>query len=80
MKPEYIKPRELKVTVDANLTKDYIIKVDDYKVDIEEDEDGKHNYVDYSNCNLKDAVKNQILSDKIFDGWNINDYEVSIKE
>lgn len=53
-------PRELEVEVSITLTKKVKVLVDDYNVDVEEDEDGKYDCYDYSNCDLKQAVLDQI--------------------
>lgn len=49
--------KEIEVTVNITLSKNVKIKVTDYNVCV--DEDG--HYIDYSDCDLKSAVENQIL-------------------
>lgn len=55
------KPKQLEVVVSVTLSKTFTIDVDDYIIEYEgKDESG--NYVqdiDYSGCNLAEAVKNQ---------------------
>lgn len=54
--------REIEVTVSITLSKTVKIKVSDYEIiDSGKDEDGEHfEDIDYSNCDLKSAVKEQI--------------------
>lgn len=53
---------EIEVTVSITLSKTVKIKVSDYQItDSGKDEDGEHfEDIDYSNCDLKSAVKEQI--------------------
>ena len=51
---EDIPEREVEVTVSVTLSKTLKIKVSDYTVDAEGN-------VDYSDCNLREAVENQII-------------------
>ena len=51
---EDIPEREVEVTVSVTLSKTLKIEVSDYTVDSE-------NNVDYSDCNLREAVENQII-------------------
>ena len=51
---EDIPEREVEVTVSVTLSKTLKIKVSDYTVDSEGN-------VDYSDCNLREAVENQII-------------------
>ena len=55
--------REIEVTVSVTLSKTVKIKVSDYEItDSGKDEDGEYfEDVDYSNCDLKDAVEEQIV-------------------
>lgn len=54
--------REIEVTVSVTLSKTVKIKVSDYEItDSGKDEDGNYfEDIDYSNCDLKKAVKEQI--------------------
>lgn len=55
--------REVEVTISITLSKTVKIKVKDYEiVDSGRDEDGEHfEDIDYSNCDLKSAVEEQLL-------------------
>ena len=55
--------REIDVTVSVTLSKTVKIKVSDYEItDSGKDEDGEYfEDVDYSNCDLKGAVEEQIV-------------------
>ena len=55
--------REIEVTVSVTLSKTVKIKVSDYEItDSGKDEDGKYfEDIDYSNCDLKSAVEEQIV-------------------
>lgn len=59
---EELPEREIEVTVSVTLSKTVKIKVSDYEIaDSGKDEDGEYfEDVDYSNCDLKSAVKEQI--------------------
>lgn len=54
--------REIEVLVSVTLSKTVKIKVSDYEiVDSGKDEDGEYfEDIDYSNCDLKNAVENQV--------------------
>ena len=53
-------PKEIEVTVSVTLSKTVTILVNDYEYVKECDEDGPYEYYDYSNCDLKKAVKEQV--------------------
>lgn len=55
------KPIKLDVVVSVTLSKTFTIDVDDYTVEYEgADEDGNYTQeIDYSDCNLTEAVENQ---------------------
>ena len=54
--------REIEVTVSVTLSKTVKIKVSDYEIITGRDEDGEYfEDIDYSNCDLKGAVKEQIV-------------------
>lgn len=61
--------REIEVTVSVTLSKTVKIKVSDYQItDSGKDEDGEHfEDIDYSNCDLKRAVKEQVILPQ--DAW-----------
>lgn len=74
--------REIEVTVSVTLSKTIKVKVSDYDiVDSGKDEDGNYfEDIDYSNCDLKEAVENQIILPQAkFPDWNIDDYEVILE-
>lgn len=53
--------KEVEVTVIITLSKTVKINTEDYDIYIEEDEDGSiHEYMDYSNCSLREEVQKQI--------------------
>lgn len=56
-------PQEVEVTVSITLSKTVKVNVDDYKIALEErDENGDlYQVYDFSECNLKDAVKEQVI-------------------
>lgn len=84
--------REIEVTVSVTLSKTVKIKVSDYQItDSGKDEDGKYfEDIDYSNCDLKSIVEEQILlpqnayttqlmetkDRRDLEGWSIDDFEV----
>ena len=76
-------PIEVEVTVSITLSKTVKIYVDDYIQEAPEvDEDG-HYYkgdIDFSECNLSKAVKEQItLPNEKVEGWNVDDFEVNLE-
>ena len=92
-KEEDQEDKEIEVTVSVTLSKTFKVSVNDYKViDSGVDEDGLYyEDIDYSECNLKQAVEDQIFlpyeaSDYIdsqvvkedLKGWNIDDFEVEL--
>lgn len=52
--------KEVNVTVSITLSKQFTIKVDDYKEYTDQDEDDIYTTVDFSDCDLKKAVQEQI--------------------
>lgn len=88
--------REIEVTVSVTLSKTVKIKVSDYEItDSGKDEDGEYfENIDYSNCNLKGAVEEQIVlpqdaciyikgSSKIpedLSNWCVDNLEVNLEE
>lgn len=87
--------REIEVTVSVTLSKTIKIKVSDYEIiDSGKDEDGEYfEDIDYSNCDLKKAVEEQIILPqnacvymlpqtkvcKDLAGWNVDDMEVILE-
>lgn len=53
--------REIEVKVSVTLSRNVKIKVSDYTTEVEKDEDGTHENIDYSTCDLESAVKSQII-------------------
>lgn len=55
--------REIEVTISVTLSKTVKIKVSDYDIiDSGKDEDGNYfEDIDYSNCNLKEAIEEQVV-------------------
>lgn len=79
------KPRTIEVTVSITLSKTVEVEVDDYTAEEEVDEDGNHNvYYDYSECNLEQAVRDQIPlptdEGQEFNDWNEDDFAVNLEE
>ena len=88
--------REIEVTVSVTLSKTVKIKVSDYEItDSGKDEDGEYfEDIDYSNCNLKDAVEEQIIlpqsahmyvkgNSKVqedLNNWYVDDLEINLEE
>ena len=88
--------KEIEVTVSVTLSKTVKIKVSDYEItDSGKDEDGEYfEDIDYSNCDLKNAVKEQIIlphkaytriikKGKLYEDlkdWNVDDFEVVLDE
>ena len=84
-------PRKVNVTVSITLSKQLTIEVDDYKEYADIDEDGnQYGEIDYSECDLKKAVQEQInlpnetyklvLKDTKYyndlKNWCVDDFEV----
>lgn len=75
--------REVEITVSITLSKTLKVRVNDYQiVDSGKDEDGEYfEDIDYSDCDLKNAVENQyVLPQDKFKDWDIDDYEVILNE
>ena len=88
--------REIEVTVSVTLSKIVSIKVSDYKItDFGKDEDGEYfEDIDYSNCDIKGAVEEQIVlpqsahlyvksNPKVHEdlsNWCVDDLEVNLEE
>lgn len=51
---------EIEVCVSITLSKSFKIKVSDYEIEYNKDEDGDHYDIIFDNCDLKQAVKEQI--------------------
>ena len=88
--------REIEVTVSVTLSKTVKIKVSDYEItDSGKDEDGEYfEDINYSNCDLKGAVEEQIVlpqsahtyvksNPKVHEdlsNWCVDDLEVNLEE
>ena len=87
--------REIEVTVSVTLSKTVKIKVSDYEITTGRDEDGEYfEDIDYSNCDLKGAVEEQIVlpqsahtyvkgNPKVHEdlsNWCVDDLEVNLEE
>ena len=76
-------PIEIEVTVSITLSKTVKIYVDDYVQEAPEvDEDGHYHKgdIDFSECNLCQAVEEQItLPNEKVEGWNVDDFEVNLE-
>ena len=88
--------REIEVTVSVTLSKTVKINVSDYEItDSGKDEDGEYfEDIDYSNCDLKGAVEEQIVlpqsahmyvkgNSKVqedLSNWCVDDLEVNLEE
>lgn len=68
----------LEVTISVTLSKTVTIQVEDYSEEVEKDEEGlTYVNIDTSECNLKEAVLNQVtLPQEVFKDWIIDDFEV----
>lgn len=65
-------PIEIEVTISMTLSKTVKIYVDDYT------QDGSD--IDFSECNLSQAVDDQItLPNEEVEGWNVDDFEVVLE-
>lgn len=60
---EELEEKEIDVTICISLSKTFKLKVSDYNIlDAGKDEDGNfYEHIDYSGCNLYEAVKEQIV-------------------
>ena len=88
--------REIEVTVSVTLSKTVKIKVSDYEItDSGKDEDGEYfENIDYSNCDLKGAVEEQVIlpqsahtyvkgNPKVHEdlsNWCVDDLEINLEE
>ena len=88
--------REIEVTVSVTLSKTVKIKVSDYEItDSGKDEDDEYfEDIDYSNCDLKGAVEEQVIlpqsahmyvkgNSKVqedLSNWCVDDLEVNLEE
>lgn len=77
---EELPEREVEVLISITLSKSVKIEVTDYKIDEDADEDGHYESVDFSDCDLKRAVEEQIsLPQDSVEGWNVDEMEVILE-
>ncbi len=81
---EDLKPRTIEVTVSITLSKTVRVEVDNYTIEDGTDEDGNHNtYYDYSDCDLEQAVRDQIPlptdEGQEFNDWSEDDFAVNLE-
>lgn len=83
-------PKKVDVTVSITLSKHFTIEVNDYIEEVDQDEDGIYTTIDYSDCDLKKAVQEQInlpneayklalIETKYYNDlkdWCVDDFEV----
>lgn len=75
-------PVKIQVSVSMTLSKTVTVEVSDYKAfkDMNEEGDIDTDY-DFSECDLKEAVKDQItLPNEKVDDWAVDDFEVVLDE
>ena len=77
-------PRKIEVTVSITLSKTVEVEVTDYTAEEDIDEENNHNIIyDFSECNLEQAVRNQILlpnDTEEFNSWTEDDFAVNLEE
>ena len=77
-------PWKIEVTVSITLSKTVEVEVTDYIAEDDSDEDGYHGIIyDYSECDLKQAVRDQVtLPNSVgeFNDWVEDDFEVNLEE
>lgn len=77
-------PRKIEVTVSITLSKTVEVEVTDYIAEEDSDEDGYHGIIyDYSECDLEQAVRDQItLPNSVgeFNDWTEDDFEVELED
>lgn len=78
------KPKKVEVTVSITLSKTVEVEVTDYTAEEDIDEENNHNIIyDFSECNLEQAVRNQILlpnDTEEFNSWTEDDFAVNLEE
>ena len=77
------KPKKIEVTVSITLSKTVEVEVDDYTAEEDFEEDGYQGITyDFSECNLEQAVRDQItLPNNIgeFNDWDEDDFAVKLE-
>lgn len=78
------KPKKVEVTVSITLSKTVEVEVTDYTVEEDIDEENNYNIIyDFSECNLEQAVRDQILlpnDTEEFNSWTEDDFAVNLEE
>ena len=78
------KPKKVEVTVSITLSKTVEVEVTDYTAEENIDEENNHNIIyDFSECNLEQAVRDQILlpnDTEEFNSWTEDDFAVNLEE
>lgn len=78
------KPKKVEVTVSITLSKTVEVEVTDYTAEEDIDEENNHNIIyDFSECNLEQAVRDQILlpnDTEEFNSWTEDDFAVNLEE
>ena len=78
------KPKKVEVTVSITLSKTVEVEVTDYIAEEDIDEENNHNIIyDFSECNLEQAVRDQILlpnDTEEFNSWTEDDFAVNLEE
>ena len=73
------KPQKVEVTVSITLSKTVEIEVDDYTTEEINEDDIYNTIYNFDNCDLEQAVRNQIdLPSKVFDDWSEDDFVVNL--
>lgn len=79
-----LKPKKVEVTVSITLSKTVEVEVTDYTAEEDIDEENNHNIIyDFSECNLEQAVRDQILlpnDTEEFNSWTEDDFAVNLEE
>lgn len=80
---EEYKPQKVEVTVSITLSKTVEVEVSDYTAEKDIDEDGNPSiYYDFSDCNLEQAVRDQIplpTDRDEFKDWSEDDFAVNLE-
>ena len=78
------KSKKVEVTVSITLSKTVEVEVTDYTAEEDIDEENNHNIIyDFSECNLEQAVRDQILlpnDTEEFNSWTEDDFAVNLEE
>ena len=73
------KPQKIEVTVSITLSKTVEIEIDDYTTEEINEDDIYNTIYNFDNCDLEQAVRNQIdLPSRVFDDWNEDDFVVNL--